>query len=85
MPGAATRGVVVAQINASIPLGCMAEPREVDAAAVWLLSDLAWMVTARSCPSTGRRGFRTRTVPQEGHRFITASDEAPVGVLALMR
>ena len=52
---AATPGVVEA-INASFPMGRMAEPREVAEAAAWLLSDRASMVTGAIVPVDGGAG-----------------------------
>jgi NAD(P)-dependent dehydrogenase (short-subunit alcohol dehydrogenase family) len=47
---------VIDRINASIPLGRMAEPREVAEVAAWLLSDRASMVTAAIVPVDGGAG-----------------------------
>jgi len=52
---AATPGVVE-RINASTPLGRMAEPREVAEVAAWLLSDRASMVTGAIVPVDGGAG-----------------------------
>ena len=46
---AATPGVVE-RLRASIPLGRMAEPREVAEVAAWLLSDRSSMVTGAIVP-----------------------------------
>jgi NAD(P)-dependent dehydrogenase (short-subunit alcohol dehydrogenase family) len=54
---AATPGVVD-RINASIPLGRMAEPAEVAQVAAWLLSDRASAVTGAIVPVDGGAGAR---------------------------
>ena len=52
---AATPGIT-AQINATVPLGRMAEPSEVAEVAAWLLSDRASMVTGAMVPVDGGAG-----------------------------
>jgi NAD(P)-dependent dehydrogenase (short-subunit alcohol dehydrogenase family) len=52
---AATPGVIE-RINAAIPLGRMAEPREIAEVAAWLLSDRASMVTGAIVPVDGGAG-----------------------------
>ena len=47
---------VIEQINASIPLGRMAQPHEVAEVAAWLLSDRASMVTGAIVPVDGGAG-----------------------------
>ena len=47
---------VIARITASMPLGRMAEPREVAEVAAWLLSDRASMVTGAIVPVDGGAG-----------------------------
>ena len=44
---------VIARIKASMPIGRMAEPREVAEVAAWLLSDRASMVTGANVPVDG--------------------------------
>ncbi|PZG20946.1 SDR family NAD(P)-dependent oxidoreductase [Nonomuraea aridisoli] len=51
----ATPGIIK-RINASSPLGRMAEPREIAEVAAWLLSDRASMVTGASVPVDGGAG-----------------------------
>ncbi|GAA4464017.1 SDR family NAD(P)-dependent oxidoreductase [Phytohabitans houttuyneae] len=52
---AATPGIVK-QLTAAIPMGRMAEPREVAEAAAWLLSDRSSMVTGAIVPVDGGAG-----------------------------
>ncbi|MEV0235853.1 SDR family oxidoreductase [Nonomuraea sp. NPDC050786] len=52
---AATPGIVE-QVKASVPLGRMAEPREVAEVAAWLLRDRASMVTGAVVPVDGGAG-----------------------------
>jgi NAD(P)-dependent dehydrogenase (short-subunit alcohol dehydrogenase family) len=52
---AATPGIVE-RINASTPLGRMAEPQEVAEVAAWLLSDRASVVTGATVPVDGGAG-----------------------------
>ncbi|MEU8799405.1 SDR family oxidoreductase [Spirillospora sp. NPDC048819] len=52
---AATPGIIE-RAKASIPLGRMAEPREIAEAAAWLLSDRASMVTGANVPVDGGAG-----------------------------
>jgi NAD(P)-dependent dehydrogenase (short-subunit alcohol dehydrogenase family) len=52
---AATPGITE-QINASVPLGRMAEPEEVAEVAAWLLSDRSAMVTGAIVPVDGGAG-----------------------------
>lgn len=52
---AATPGIVE-RLTTTIPLGRMAEPREVAEVAAWLLSDRASMVTGALVPVDGGAG-----------------------------
>lgn len=52
---AATSGIVE-QMTATIPLGRMAEPRQIAEAAAWLLSDRASYVTGAVLPVDGGAG-----------------------------
>ena len=47
---------VIERINASTPLGRMADPREIAEVAAWLLSDRASMVTGAIVPVDGGAG-----------------------------